>query len=217
VSRLSLKQLNVAINEIYARHGRIFKDDELRKYFESTSWYNGTVQPEDFSESWFNDVEEYNVSFLRDYYKRRENGEVQQYTGGSGNNSDNNYNNYNNNNNNNNNYNYNNASQYCGVCGGIGDCISCGGTGNCQHCFGNKEILCIYCNHGKCGACFDGYVYQYVGLDVKQVQCKNCGGSGKCQYCGGDMKMPCNYCNASGKCFDCGGTTRCRYCGGTGH
>ena len=202
VSRLSLKQLNIAINEIYARHGMIFEDDDLQRYFESTTWYQGTVEPEDFSESWFNDVEQYNVEFLNDYYDRRESGEVQQYNGGSGGNSNNNN---------------NNTPQYCRVCGGLGDCIYCGGTGNCQHCFGMREVTCIYCNHGKCGACFDGYVYKYVGLEVKKVACSVCHGYDRCQYCGGDSRMTCNYCNGRGTCSDCGGTRLCGACGGTGH
>ena len=37
--RLSKKKLRLARNEIYARHGYIFKDKELRDYFMDKLWY----------------------------------------------------------------------------------------------------------------------------------------------------------------------------------
>ena len=64
VSGLTLQQLNYAKNEIYARHGRKFDSNELRTYFESKSWYRGTVDPEDFSVSCFNQYENANAAFL---------------------------------------------------------------------------------------------------------------------------------------------------------
>jgi len=39
LSGLSQSQLNIAKNEIYARHGRKFKDSSLQSYFNSKSWY----------------------------------------------------------------------------------------------------------------------------------------------------------------------------------
>lgn len=48
---MSLQVLNYAKNEMYAREGRIFRSNELRKYFENTSWYIGSVQPDDFKDS----------------------------------------------------------------------------------------------------------------------------------------------------------------------
>lgn len=36
---LTSEQLRIARNEIYARHGRIFKDEQLAEYFGSKSWY----------------------------------------------------------------------------------------------------------------------------------------------------------------------------------
>lgn len=59
--------LNKAINEIYARHGRIFKDDEMRKFFESKAWYTGYVEGEDMDdniENIFNDAEYANYQIL---------------------------------------------------------------------------------------------------------------------------------------------------------
>ena len=36
---MSDNQLWIAKNEIYARHGRKFKNASIQKYFESKSWY----------------------------------------------------------------------------------------------------------------------------------------------------------------------------------
>lgn len=43
--------LRLARNEIYARHGRRFSDQELQEYFDSCSWYKGSIAPEAFNES----------------------------------------------------------------------------------------------------------------------------------------------------------------------
>lgn len=64
---LSLSDIQLAINEIYARHGRIFNSPDVRAYFESKSWYHGTIAPESFSESVFNDYERKNIDFLSQY------------------------------------------------------------------------------------------------------------------------------------------------------
>ena len=66
ISGLSLQEINYAKNEIYARHGRLFKSDELQTYFNSKSWYNGTISPDSFSESLLSDVEKKNVEYLSD-------------------------------------------------------------------------------------------------------------------------------------------------------
>ncbi len=64
VSTLGIKALEIARNEIYARHGRRFDSSELQSYFNSKDWYIGTIQPGDFSESILNEYERYNVDFL---------------------------------------------------------------------------------------------------------------------------------------------------------
>lgn len=64
LSSLSNDELRLAINEIYARHGRIFDAADLQNYFNSKSWYNGTVSADDFSESVFNTYEKSNVDLL---------------------------------------------------------------------------------------------------------------------------------------------------------
>ena len=48
VSVYSSAQLELAKNEIYARHGRIFVTQSIVDYFNSKSWYQGTVDPDTF-------------------------------------------------------------------------------------------------------------------------------------------------------------------------
>ena len=43
LSALSEEQLKLARNEIYARHGYIFQKGDTKNYFDSKSWYRGTV------------------------------------------------------------------------------------------------------------------------------------------------------------------------------
>lgn len=56
-----------ARNGIYARHGRLFDDEELQAYFDSCDWYEGTVDPDDFDESVFNDYEKANRDLIVAY------------------------------------------------------------------------------------------------------------------------------------------------------
>lgn len=64
IAGLSLQEINYAKNEIYARHGRRFKSQELQNYFDSKSWYNGTIAPENFTNSMLSTVEQKNAAFL---------------------------------------------------------------------------------------------------------------------------------------------------------
>ena len=66
IKNLSLRELNYAKNEIYARHGRKFDSPELNNYFQSKSWYNGTIDPDDFSDDMLSEVERKNVKLLKD-------------------------------------------------------------------------------------------------------------------------------------------------------
>lgn len=67
LDRLTKEQLRLARNEIYARRGRLFKDTYLQDYFNARSWYHGSIAPEAFSESCFNDYERANAYFIADY------------------------------------------------------------------------------------------------------------------------------------------------------
>ncbi len=65
VRALSDDDLQLAINEIYARRGRIFKDASLNAYFNSQSWYEGKYTPEEFEMNVkFNTYEQKNLQLL---------------------------------------------------------------------------------------------------------------------------------------------------------
>lgn len=67
---LDADELELARNEIYARAGRRFNTDYIQDYFDDKWWYVGTIEPEDFTENMLNDVEKYNVNFIRNYEKK---------------------------------------------------------------------------------------------------------------------------------------------------
>lgn len=61
---ISGDRLELARNEIYARHGRRFNSKELQSYFDRCTWYNGVISPDDFDESVLNKYERANVDFI---------------------------------------------------------------------------------------------------------------------------------------------------------
>ncbi len=65
ISDMTAQQLRLARNEIYARHGRKFQDEELQAYFDSQPWYAGFIEPEDFNENVLNDIERENAETLK--------------------------------------------------------------------------------------------------------------------------------------------------------
>lgn len=64
---LDKEQAKISRNEIYARHGRLFKNPQLQDYFNQCSWYYGTIAAEDFSESMLNEYEKANVQLIKEY------------------------------------------------------------------------------------------------------------------------------------------------------
>ncbi|MCR5629083.1 YARHG domain-containing protein [Eubacterium sp.] len=67
VMNLSKKKIRYAINEIYARRGRIFKDKKLNNYFSKKSWYKPRYTKVQFDESVFNEYERANINLLSKY------------------------------------------------------------------------------------------------------------------------------------------------------
>lgn len=70
VSGISKDQLRIGRNEILARHGRRFNDQALQQYFDSKSWYSGTISPDEFDanlDSRLNDVERANIEIIKKY------------------------------------------------------------------------------------------------------------------------------------------------------
>ena len=61
---MNANQLQMAINEIYARHNRKFQTESIQKYFNTKSWYSGTVDPEKFDENTLNQYEGKNIALM---------------------------------------------------------------------------------------------------------------------------------------------------------
>lgn len=78
IEGLSLWELVIARNEIFARHGFVFGVPELKNYFDSKSWYqpnssyNGNVQ---------NAIEEYNVSLIKQVEEQKLEEMIKRYYG----------------------------------------------------------------------------------------------------------------------------------------
>lgn len=66
---MSKSEINLAKNELYARHGRKFKSKELQEYFESKSWYKGIYSPKQWDKKgdkyFFNKYEIKNRNLLK--------------------------------------------------------------------------------------------------------------------------------------------------------
>lgn len=68
ISGYSHDEIQLMINEIYARHGRVFHSQENREYFEAMDWYepvSGKTDEEIARE--FNEYEKANVELLSEY------------------------------------------------------------------------------------------------------------------------------------------------------
>lgn len=66
---LDKETLRLARNEICARHGKMFRDAGLRAYFESKSWYSGTVEADAFDRlvNIYNEYEAANIELIKRY------------------------------------------------------------------------------------------------------------------------------------------------------
>ena len=72
ISALSNNNLNIALNEIYARRGRIFKDPALSSYFNSQAWYTPKYTQAEFDKNvTFNDYEQKNLQLMINEEKSR--------------------------------------------------------------------------------------------------------------------------------------------------
>lgn len=59
--------LCITRNEIYARHGRMFSDQDIQDYFNHQDWYVAQTSSAVFDEDTLNEVEQYNVELIRSY------------------------------------------------------------------------------------------------------------------------------------------------------
>jgi uncharacterized protein YaiI (UPF0178 family) len=63
VEGLFIEDLRVLRNEIYARHGRVFKDPELQKYFAAQSWYQPNIE---FKDDGLTETEVKNLAIIKE-------------------------------------------------------------------------------------------------------------------------------------------------------
>ncbi len=63
---LTAWELKVARNEIYARHGMIFKSGAIQDHFNTRSWYHGTVEAANFDTSVLNAYEWANIKTIQE-------------------------------------------------------------------------------------------------------------------------------------------------------
>ncbi|WP_026496586.1 YARHG domain-containing protein [Butyrivibrio sp. WCD3002] len=69
LNKFTAEELKIARNEIYARYGRKFKDEELQSYFDSKDWYVGLYTPEEFdkiSNTLLSDTEKTNAELIKE-------------------------------------------------------------------------------------------------------------------------------------------------------
>ena len=62
--------IKLAKNEIYARHGYLFEDEDLLNYFLGQLWYVPTTISDDFDTSCFSEVEKQNLELLNNLLKK---------------------------------------------------------------------------------------------------------------------------------------------------
>lgn len=75
VKILSTDKINLAKNELYARHGRKFEREDLQEYFEGCSWYNPVYTAKEWDEYgdsyFFNKYEIKNRNLLKKWENKR--------------------------------------------------------------------------------------------------------------------------------------------------
>src|SRR5215212_1950764 len=62
VQRLTLEDLKLLRGIVFGRHGRVFKDGEIKAYLEEQSWYKPNSE---FKNSMLNDTERRNLDLMR--------------------------------------------------------------------------------------------------------------------------------------------------------
>ena len=64
LSGMSADELQMAINEIYARHHRKFVTKSIQQYFDGKGWYSGTIAAEKFDVTVLNQYENENIALM---------------------------------------------------------------------------------------------------------------------------------------------------------
>ena len=61
---MTVDQLQMSINEIYARHHRKFVTPSIQAYFDSQSWYSGTIEASQFDSASMSETEWSNINLM---------------------------------------------------------------------------------------------------------------------------------------------------------
>lgn len=69
-------ECKLAMNELYARHGRMFDTPEIQAYFDTKEWYHGTITAKEWQDrklenSYFNEYETANRDTIAAYQKKK--------------------------------------------------------------------------------------------------------------------------------------------------
>jgi hypothetical protein len=73
---LTRHEIDIIRNEIYARHGYIFKKKEWDTYFTKQTWYFPKYEDKDFSDSFFTPVQKQNIEFIVSFAKNPSNAQA---------------------------------------------------------------------------------------------------------------------------------------------
>ncbi|MEN1761725.1 S-layer homology domain-containing protein [Anoxynatronum sibiricum] len=68
IESLTMEELRLARNEIFARHGYAFKSEDLQQYFKQKEWYSIN---DSYREDLLSDIEKKNAEFILEYEKSR--------------------------------------------------------------------------------------------------------------------------------------------------
>ncbi len=71
LDKFTYYEMDFVINEIYARHGYIFKDSTFAEYFKSKTWYKGTTSSMSKVEKKFSTIESDNIATIIAYEKAK--------------------------------------------------------------------------------------------------------------------------------------------------
>ena len=67
---MTASECRLARNELYARHGRMFKDADLQSYFNARDWYTPRISSDEFVEESLSETEMYNRDLIVAYEKK---------------------------------------------------------------------------------------------------------------------------------------------------
>ena len=71
LSKYSTWELYIARNEIYARHGRGFQNEDLQQYFNRCTWYKKLYEPEEFDDGLLSSLETTNAVTILEVERER--------------------------------------------------------------------------------------------------------------------------------------------------